>query len=373
MSFIGGLTPAGLMGANPVDIIGNLGGSMGAMTDPANGSAWRAQGLDLANYVDPMANQNVIHAGNQQQAGLDQQLAFAKAAAAQNGFGNQSQVFGQQQALANQLQAGAMGQGPNPVQAQLAQNTGQNIAAQSAMMAGQRGASSNVGLQSRQIAQQGANTQQQAVGQAATLGAQQQQAYQQALMQQQAQMAALANSQIAQQSGATNAYTQAAQNNYRNNLDTNQQVNNAIAAQNNARAGLQGSMNSANSGVAQANIKGTSDMIGGIMSGAGQAAMMAHGGKVPAKSKLYAHLNSKEPLPKEMYAIGGNVGGNVGEALKSGGHVPGQAAVKGDSLKNDIVDAKLSPGEFVVPRSVMDSKDPKIQAALKLIQEATAK
>jgi len=37
-----------------------------------------------------------------------------------------------------------------------------------------------------------------------------------------------------------------------------------------------------------------------------------------------------------------------------GGKVPGQAKVKGNSPKNDTVDAKLSPGEIVVPRTAAD-------------------
>ena len=38
-----------------------------------------------------------------------------------------------------------------------------------------------------------------------------------------------------------------------------------------------------------------------------------------------------------------------------GGHVPGQAQVAGDSLKNDVVPTLLSPGEVVLPRSVTQS------------------
>ncbi len=41
--------------------------------------------------------------------------------------------------------------------------------------------------------------------------------------------------------------------------------------------------------------------------------------------------------------------------MKSGGPVPGQAQVPGDSPKNDTVHARLSPGEFVVPRSVVQN------------------
>lgn len=40
-----------------------------------------------------------------------------------------------------------------------------------------------------------------------------------------------------------------------------------------------------------------------------------------------------------------------------GGSVPGEAAVAGDSRSNDTVPARLSPGEFVVPRSAMARPD----------------
>lgn len=49
-----------------------------------------------------------------------------------------------------------------------------------------------------------------------------------------------------------------------------------------------------------------------------------------------------------------NQGGPVKD-FKSGGHVDGKAKVKGDSPKNDTVNAKLSPGEIVVPRTMADS------------------
>lgn len=52
--------------------------------------------------------------------------------------------------------------------------------------------------------------------------------------------------------------------------------------------------------------------------------------------------------------------GGIGAAALGAAHgavVPGKAKVPGDSKKNDTVDAKLSPGEIVVPRSKAD--DPK--------------
>lgn len=56
-------------------------------------------------------------------------------------------------------------------------------------------------------------------------------------------------------------------------------------------------------------------------------------------------------------------GGNVGEKLKTGGKVPGKAKHPGDTLKNDTVAAKLSPGEIVIPRSITQGKDAPKKAA----------
>jgi hypothetical protein len=45
------------------------------------------------------------------------------------------------------------------------------------------------------------------------------------------------------------------------------------------------------------------------------------------------------------------------EDFRSGGEVPGQAPYSGDDKRNDIVNAKLSPGEVVVPRSAVNDSD----------------
>lgn len=116
---------------------------------------------------------------------------------AQNGLANQTQVY-------NQLQGVAAGTGPNPALAQLNQATGANTANQAALMAGQRGASQNTGLLARQASMQGAANQQNAAGQAATLQAQQSLGAIQAA-------GSLANTQVANQVGQTNANMGAAQ------------------------------------------------------------------------------------------------------------------------------------------------------------------
>lgn len=48
--------------------------------------------------------------------------------------------------------------------------------------------------------------------------------------------------------------------------------------------------------------------------------------------------------------------------FSDGGMVPGQAPIPGDSAQNDVVQAALSPGEMVMPRSV--TQDPQKQAQL---------
>lgn len=71
------------------------------------------------------------------------------------------------------------------------------------------------------------------------------------------------------------------------------------------------------------------------------------------------------------YAHGGDVkcyaeGGEAhdhGLCMKAGGPVPGSAPVAGDSPQNDTVNAKLSPHEIVIPRSVSMAPDAPQKAA----------
>lgn len=366
----------------------NLGDSLGL-----NGS--KGGGPQAANIMQPSTVGQANQLYDQSQAGLAQQQAFVTALQGQNGIGNQSNVFNQQQGLANQLQQQSMGQGPNPVQAQLAQNTGQNIAAQTAMMGSQRGASSNAGLLARQAAMQGANTQQQSVGQAATLGAQQQLAAQQQLMAQQANMANLSTNQVNQLGTGVNQYNQSVQNEQQNVL-------NSIAQSNNANVSNAASMNSANAQANQANagIMGSLIGAGGSVLSSG---MFAHGGMVPQgyadggqvnvvgpQSQVGQFLNSsnhsadsmqsmpmqqaapqQDPMAGMMKTVG-QLAPIAMALLSKGGNVPGQAKVSGDSYSNDTVPAMLSPGEVVIPRHVMESKDP-AAAAAKFVRACLAK
>lgn len=199
-------------------------------------------------------------------------------------------VYGQQQQLAQALLAQSQGQGPNPALAQLNMATGQNVATQAALMASQRGAAVNPALVARLAAQQGAGIQQDAIGQAAAMQAQQQLAAQQNLQQQYAGM---------------------------------QNANLGLSGQQ-AQTGMQAQQ--INAGVAAANQQGQNQITGALINA---------GGGVAAKAVGAAH----------------------------GGLIPGEPEVHGDSEANDTVPALLSPGEIVIPRSIVNGPNAHKNAA----------
>lgn len=379
-------------------------GSIGGMLGLAGGAAGTGFNVD-----NPINAGQISNAYTGTQNALSSQNALLQALQAQGGLQNQSQVY-------NQLQNIAAGNGPNPAQAMLNQATGQNVANQAALMAGQRGSAQNVGLMARQAAQQGANIQQQAAGQSATMQANQ-------ALGALNQAGNMANTMAANQVGQTNA-------NLQGQLGEQQ-----------ALLGAQQGFNQQQAGLAQGVMGQQSSLIGGAMQGG--AALLADGGEVldqsafKGQSKFGQFMNSlgqgtaaAEPTPsnKELQkgsaafvkglgrltgigkssnppsnpmngatsdisdasgVPGGNQwggsdiapdlsmmaaahGGNVGSKLKQGGHVPGQAKVKGDSYKNDTVNAKLSPGEVVIPRSVINSKDP-VRSSAEFVRAVLAK
>lgn len=321
----------------------------------------------------PVSLEDQYIAGNRSNEALLQQMNFANALQrGQGGMLGQSNVFGQQQALANQLQQQALGQGPNPALAQLAQQTSANTANQAALMAGQRGSRANAGMIARQAGQRGAANQQQMVGQAATMQAQQQLAAQQALAQQQAAMGSLATNQVAQQQAGLGMYGSAAQ-------QQQQMMLNAIAAQNSnqlGQAGMQNQMNATNQ-AAQNQLMGNV-----INAGATGIGLMAGGPAGGAAGSMIGNRLTQSMGPSSGMPSGGQLnyanGGEVKPAptmskaasffknaiqMKDGGNVPGKASVAGNSIKNDKVPAMLSPGEIVIPRSITEGKHAAKKAA----------
>lgn len=232
------------------------------LSDGANGSGFAApQGTAITPGTNA-AQLGTAYSGTQNS--LASQQALLAALQAQGGLSNQSQVY-------NQLQGVANGTGPNPAQAMLNQATGQNVANQAALMAGQRGAGANVGLMARQAAQQGANIQQQAAGQGATLQANQ-------ALNAIGAAGNMANIQAANQMAGTNANTQA-------NLQQQQTLQQANQAGNQANVAMQGNINAANAGLANTTMQGQQGLIGGALQGigsaAGMVAMAAQGGMIP--------------------------------------------------------------------------------------------
>ena len=341
----------------------------------------------------------------QQQQKLAQQQAFTQALMAQS-----PQAIAAQQNLVTQLGQQAQGMGPSVAQRQLAETTGQNVANTAALMASKRGASANAGLVGRQAALAGMGAQQQAAGQAATLRAQEQLAAQQLLGGVTGQQ--LGQIQGAQQLGIqgvgqaqANVYDAIAQRNKTQGAlaqtVTGQQGEILGGLLSGASMGLMGAAkgvpkgaeggivkkypdggmvsNDASSAIGtpsywqkvQNEYKSLQDkekeqqpaLYGGFQKagtaigsaiGQGIKGMFAHGGEVPAMlspGEKYLPPREVEEVAKGKKSVD-----------KAGKMIPGRAKVDGDSLKNDTVHARLEEGGIVIPRSVMQSKNPSEQA-----------
>jgi hypothetical protein len=275
---------------------------------------------------------------NQSMAG---QQSLLGALQAQNGLGNQTNVYNQMQGVAN-------GTGPNPAQAMLNQSTGQNVANQAALMAGQRGAGANAGLLARQAAMQGANTQQQAAGQGAVMQANQS-------LNALGQLGGMAGNMAANQIGQTNANTQAQQANQAQLLGNAQ-------AFNNAQVSNQSSINAANAGMAGAKMGQMGSAIGGAMSGLAAGAMMgaaaAEGGAVDRLPKM---ANGGEAFAGPSSRFGQFISSQPGIGSPSMTSVPDLTNAQGDAALSqgmkDLGKALAKPGAPTASGEV-DSSQP---------------
>ncbi len=209
----------------------------------------------------------------------------------------QTDVYNQQQNLANALMAQSQGAGPNPAQAQLATNTGANIAGQGALMAGQRGAGANAGLIARQAAMQGSTIQQQAVNQAATLQAQQQLAAQQQLQQQQASMAggALQGESI-QQGGVANQNSAAMKSQDINAQTSANNSNNSTKIFGGVLNGIGGAMGLAEGGEFEGKVPGTAEVSGNSEKNDTKPALLSPGEIVLPRSVTMAKNPEKKVI-----------------------------------------------------------------------------
>jgi|SRR5579859_6132284 len=299
-------------------------------------------------------------AGNE----LQYQQNLANALAGQNGLANQSNTFAQQQALANQLQSESQGQGPNPALAQLNQTTAANTQNQAALMAGQRGASQNAGLIARQAAQQGAANQQNAIGQAATLRANQQLAAQQQLAGQQQAMQGVAANQIGNQINQQNTTANAFQNQQNALLGQINAQNQAAIANQQQASGAQNTQNQQGM-----------NLLGSVASGAGSLLSLAEGGQVSDKQpsvvdyfkKIKMAKGGQVPAlvsPGEAYLPPSKVKEAMKgrDALSVAERIPGKPKYPGNNYANDTVKKTLKSGGIVIPNSIMQSDNPKANA-----------
>lgn len=350
-------------------------GAVSGMLGLAGGqSGTGIQGPTGANITSPVTGSQLSNAYTGAQAGMSGQQDLLAALQRQNGLDNQSNVYNQMQGVAN-------GTGLNPAQAMLNQTTGQNVAQQAALMAGQRGAASNVGLMARQAGMQGANIQQQAAGQGAVMQANQS-------LNALGQLGGMANAQAANQIGQTNANTQAQQ-------QEQQALLNAQGQYNQAQAGSQASVNAANAGLANTQMGNQANMLGGIFNAAGAGgmmgqgvqkaagagALMAQGGPVSSIGQHFAKMAMGGDVPVVLSPGEKLLDPSAVEAVKNGANpmavgktVPGKPKVGGtkNSYANDTYETKAPEGSIVVPRSETKSKNPN-RASSEFVHKVLAK
>lgn len=387
--------------------VGAVGGALvGGLSSLFGSSSTPPQ---LPNIVDPVTGAQITDANGTVVANQQQLDSYNQTLASQNGAQNQSDVYNKEGQI-------AAGEGPNPALAQLNQTTGTNVANQAALMAGQRGASANTGLIAREAAQQGAATQQQAVGQAATnestqqlnaLGAQ----------------AGIAGQQVNElQTGLATAS---------GNALTNQ--NQILGAQGNYNSALTGGQASVNSANTPTNV-GTQNEVYGLANGAlagasaqavkgsapaapaapaasqpastttaGQslntATYAAHGGEIHGRDRMAQgghpsfvaqYLDGQVAMPR--MASGGRVPAVVSpkeiylnphqvrevvergaDPMRIGHHFPGQDKVKKkDSFKNDVIKTELDEGGVVLPVHITTHKDASSRGR-KFVEKTVAK
>ena len=83
----------------------------------------------------------------------------------------------------------------------------------------------------------------------------------------------------------------------------------------------------------------------------GQVDNWFHGGMIDHCMSSGGSVTHDTPHGKISYKSGAT-------SYKEGGHVPGTPKVPGNDIRNDTEHALLSPGEVVIPNSVMQSRDP---------------
>lgn len=253
---------------------------------------------------------------------------------------------GMLQAALGQVQAG---QGQQDAHMAALQAQGQNY--QQALAAMASGASAGNSLQGQQNTQANTVAQAQNAMQQFNAANQQNASTNNAGFQQQANQVNQANAQ-----NVGNQNTGLANQRITYNANVPQQMfNNQIAKATGQANVAQAQANQA-TGAGQQNAGTTAGLIGAgatLVGGMYGGPAGAVAGKTAADQINKAHGGIIQP-----YADGGMVGHDRcfhdgGICLTGGGTVPGRPRVPGDSLRNDTVPARLSPGEAVIPRTTV--------------------
>jgi len=308
-------------------------------------------------YTDTDALQGI---SNQQQAGA------ADAQAQLNALAPQRSQFGQ--ALANQ----ALGKAPSIAEAQLKMAMDRNLSQQIAAAKANRAV--NPALAARNNVQQANQLAQQTAQQSAVNRLAEQQANQQAFGQYLAQQqnagagylggagqtqSGVMNTQFANQQRGINMFKglaeaggQAAALSDKNLKTLVKKYNKGGMVKKSKAAAYCAPEKMASGGMVSA-----ANSIDNIVGGAGVPDDFADKEGMQQSGKDWGKFLSSlktSPAPMDAMGAGGiEMGGPLMVANK-GGTVPGKAPIAGDSEKNDIVPALLSPGEVVVPRTVVN-------------------
>ncbi len=373
---LGGAGTGAMIGTAITPGIGTAIGAVAGGVIGVIGGLMSGGNSDMPNIVNPVTGEQITDAYGRVVASQAQLANFSASLQGVDGVKNQQAVMAQLQGVAN-------GTGPNPAQAMLNQTTGQNVANQAALMAGQRGAASNVGLIAREAAQQGAGIQQNAAGQAATLQANQSL---NALNSE----GAIAGQQVGETQEALNSASTAASNNQGQLLGAENAYNSAITAgqgnvnTNNVTGQGQilsaiaplaaGAFNGAGTSTVNSSLPSTNTgpSLGANTTFAPSTIKYSSGGPVyknpPMTGEHASHVanflsqGGKVPAmvsPKEVYLSPEKVKRVLegADPLKIGDRFQGKAKVKGDSRKNDTIPTTLEEGGVVIPRShAMDSE-----------------
>lgn len=368
------------------------GGLAGAVAAP-NGFVAQTPDINRFGYNTPLTQgQNSWNTGQGDLGNVfGQQLNLANGAG--QTLGNQQNLYGQQQGLAQALLAQSQGQGPNPAQLQFQQNADQNLRQQAGAINSIKGL--NPALAAKMISEQGAQAGQQNAQNSGILQAEQQLAAQgqlgnqynaldQNLMGQNNTLANQGNlyagagntaGNITSQGGSMFANAAGANNNQNTGINDAslgaQKLNEDVAKQNAAakNALAMGALG----GIGAAGMQMANPFLSGLMGGAGGAAGAGAAGG--AAAPIVTAGESIAPIAA-VAAHGGQIGGDVdtrqidtramslAHALMAmGGQVPGAPRFAGDNPKNDVVPTVLSKGEVVLPNSVTQAADAPQKAA----------